>query len=133
MSGTTSAPTIGALIMEARALLQDTLQSNASSPVQDTLMYRYSDADMIAAFNGAMLEARAKRPDLFLRIGLRTPVARYTTGDLEKPFPLDLNVYDAFIYYLVGRAELREDTFSNDGRAVAMMNKFVSQLMMVAS
>jgi hypothetical protein len=119
--------------MEARALLQDTLQSNASSPVQDTLMYRYSDADMIAAFNGAMLETRAKRPDLFLRIGLRTPVTRYTTGDLEKPFPLDLNVYDAFIYYLVGRAELREDTFSNDGRAVAMMNKFVSQLMMVAS
>jgi hypothetical protein len=133
MSVSVGTPTIGGLILEARAMLQDTLQTNAMSPIQDDPIYRYSDTDMIAAFNGAMLEARTKRPDLFLRLGLRKAVPRYTTGDLGTAFPLDLSVYDAFLYYLVGRAEIREDAFSNDGRAVAMLNKFVSQLMAVAS
>ena len=67
MSGSTSTLTIGGLITEARALLQDTMQGNASSPVQDEPMYRYSDVDMIAAFNGAMLETRAKRPRYYLQ------------------------------------------------------------------
>jgi hypothetical protein len=48
-------------------------------------------------------------------------------------FPLDLSVWSAFVYYLVGRAELREDTWSDDGRATAMMNKAVSQLLSVQS
>jgi len=133
MSGSTSTLTIGGLITEARALLQDTMQGNASSPVQDEPMYRYSDVDMIAAFNGAMLETRAKRPDLFLRVGLRAPVPRYGVADLTTAFPLDSSVYEAFVYYLVGRMELREDTFAVDGRAVTMMNKFVSQLLAVQS
>lgn len=132
MSGT--ARTIGGLIAEARAILQDTLETAASSPTQSQPGYRYSDADMMAAFNGAMSEARAKRPDLFLAIGLRTPLPVYAVpGDMGTAFPLDTSVYDAFLYYLCGRAELREDTFANDSRATVMMNKFVSQLLQVSS
>ena len=126
-------PTIGDVVQDARALLQDTLQTEATSPVQDAPVYRYTDADLIAAFNGAMLETRAKRPDLFLALGLRSTVPRFAASDMGKPFPLDLSVYDAFVYFLVGRMELREDTFATDGRAVTMMNKFVSQLTSVAS
>src|SRR6476620_642315 len=114
--------TIGGLLTEARALLQDTES------------IRYSDADLIAAFNGALLEARAKRPDLFLDMGLRSTVPQYSAAaDAATAFPLDPSVYTAFLYYVVGRSELREDTFSDDSRAVTLMNKFASQLLQVAS
>lgn len=116
--------TIGTLLAEARTLLQD------KEPLP---AYRYSDAELVEAFNGAMVESRAKRPDLFLAMGLRTPTPYYSTSDLAQPFPLGDEVYDAFVYYLVGRSELREDSFAVDGRAVAMANKFVSQLLSVAS
>ena len=118
------ARTIGSVLAEARTLLQDKVALPA---------YRYSDAELIEAFNGAMVEARAKRPDLFLVSGLRTPVVAYTTASVGLDFPLDLSVYDAFVYYVVGRSELREDTFSEDGRATVLMNKFVSQLTSVVS
>ena len=93
--------------------------------------YRYTDADMMDAFNGAMLETRNKRPDLFLAMGLRTPVPIYVLTDTTTVFPIDEFYYPAFLYYLVGRAELREDTFSEDSRAVSLMNKFSSQLISV--
>lgn len=95
---------------------------------------RYSDADLIAAFNDALLQARAKRPDLFLDMGLRNAVPQYTMPtDSTVLFPLDPTVYPAFLYYVVGRSELREDTFTQDGRAVTLLNKFASQLLQVAS
>lgn len=114
--------TIGGLLTEARALLQDTES------------IRYSDADLVAAFNGALLEARAKRPDLFLGMGLRNAVPQYAmAADAATAFPLDSSVYPVFLYYVVGRSELREDTFADDSRAVTLMNKFVSGLLQAAS
>jgi len=81
-----------------------------------------------------MAQARAKRPDLFLPIGLRATIPQYQMpNDTNTAFPLDPGVYPAFLYYVVGRSELKEDTFSDDSRAVTLMNKFVSQLMQVAS
>lgn len=96
---------------------------------------RYADQDLIDAFNDALIQARAKRPDLFLDMGLRNIVPQYTTTDISgnTAFPLDATLYPAFLYYIVGRCELREDTFSDDSRATVMMNKFVSQLMQVSS
>lgn len=120
--------TIAGLLTEARGILSDT---------QGTPTTRYSDSDLLAAFNDAMQQARAKRPDLFLDIGLRNVIPQYGTIDLSSspltPFPLDGAVYSAFLYYICGRSELREDTFSDDARAVTLMNKFVAQLMQVAS
>lgn len=116
--------TIATLISEARTLLQD------SDPVPG---YRYTDAEMLQAFNGAMSETRAKRPDLFLDLGLRNPVPFYTVTDLAAPFPLDTNVYSAFVFYVVGRSEMREDVFTEDGRAQVLMAKFIQQLLTVAS
>jgi hypothetical protein len=118
------ANTIGDVVAGARTLLQD------KTPLPAV---RYSDAEMLEAFNDAMAEARGKRPDLFLALGLRTPLPTYTVADLDEEFPLDPIVRPAFVYYLVGRAELREDPFAQDGRAVVLMNKFVSQLLTVQS
>lgn len=118
--------TIGGLLTEARGLLSDTTAGGT--------VVRYADTDLIAAFNDALVQARAKRPDLFLDIGLRNPVPQYAMpADAATAFPLDYGFYPAFLFYVVGRSELREDTFSDDNRAVTMMNKFISQLMQVAS
>lgn len=120
--------TLAGLILEARGILSDT---------QGAPTTRYSDADLIAAFNDAMQQARAKRPDLFLDIGLRNAIPQYATSDLTStplaPFPLDGSVYPAFLFYVCGRSELREDTFSDDARAVTLMNKFVAQILKVES
>ena len=118
------ARTIGSLLTEARVILQD----------QESGAYRFPDADLIQAFNGALLEAKTKRPDLFLGMGLRTAVPTYdAVADLTTAFPLDDVAYTPILYYIVGRTELRESTYSDDSRAVSLMNKFVSQLTGVIS
>lgn len=118
--------TIGGLLTEARVLLNDAVSVDGAT--------RFSDADLIAAFNDALLQARGKRPDAFLDMGLRNTVPQYSASeDTATAFPLDPMFYPAFLYYVVGRTELREDTFSNDSRAITLMNKFVSQLLQVAS
>jgi hypothetical protein len=113
--------TIGNLIAEARTLLQD---KNPS------IGLRYTDAEMLEAFNSGVREARAKRPDLFLTLGLRVALPTYGLVD---PFPLDPAYSPVFVNYLVGRTELREDPFSEDSRAVTMLNKFVTGLLTVQS
>ena len=115
------------VVSQARTLLQDLV----ASPT-----YRYLDQDLVDNFNGGMSEARRIRPDLFLALGLRTPLPLYTLTDIAAPgtpFPLDEQLFDAFVWYVVGRAELREDTFSDNSRAVTLMNKFTSQLLTVAA
>ena len=80
----------------------------------------------------ALAEVRVKRPDLYLASGLRSQLPLFTAAtDMNTDFPLDWTIYPAFVYYLVGRAELREDTFATDGRAVTLMNKFTTQLLTV--
>jgi hypothetical protein len=116
--------TFGDLINEARTLLQDHLPTSGG-------VQRYSDLEMFEAINSFVAEVRTKRPDLFLPIGLRQPLPYYT--DAGAAFPLDLSVWSAFVYYIVGRNELREDTWSDDGRATAMLNKAVSQLLSIQS
>ena len=122
--------TFGALIGEARTLLQDKLPTSGG-------VLRYSDDEMMEAINGFMVEARAKRPDLFLARGrrrLRRSLPYYTAAnDMGTPFPLSEMVYNACLYYCVGRCELREDTFTDDGRATTLLNKAVSQLLQVQS
>lgn len=116
--------TLGTLVAEARTLLQD----------KDADGYRYTDAELFEAINGAFMEARTKRPDLYLPSGLRNAWPVYVAAtDMNVAFPLDPSVYTSVLYYVVGRTELREDTFSQDSRAVSMMNKFVSQLLGLAS
>jgi hypothetical protein len=118
--------TIGGLLIEARGILNDVVPTSGST--------RYSDADLINAFNDALHQARAKRPDAFLDIGLRMPLPIYEMpDDANTIFPISGAFYPAFVYYVTGRSELREDTFSDNSRAVTLMNKFVSQLLQVAS
>ena len=121
------ARTFGDMIGEARTLLQDKIATSGGT-------LRYSNDEFFESINSFMCEVRAKRPDIFLPIGLREPVPVYSaTRDMTTEFPLDTSIWSAFIYYVVGRTEMREDTWSDDGRATALMNKGLSQLLTVAS
>lgn len=125
--------TFRTLIMEVRTLIQDK-DSAVSDPTTGTGGTRFSDDEMFQNINGFMLEVRLKRPDIFLLIGLRNGVPYYNaTTDLDSPFPLDTSVYNAFVYYVVGRCELRDDPYSDDSRAVTLMNKALAQLLTVQS
>ena len=119
--------TWGDLILETRTLVQDKLPTSGSA-------LRYTDDEMFETINRFVTEVRTKRPDLFLPLGLRRPLPRYSAAvDMTMPFPFDLSCYSAFVYYLTGMAELREDTWANDGRAVTLSNKAISQLLSVQS
>lgn len=105
--------TVQALIDSARTLLQD-----------KTAPYRFSDAEFIAALNVAVLEARALRPDLFITA---TALPSFTAvGDSTSP--IDEMYRPAFLYYLVGHMQLRDDEETQDARASAFLTKFTSQL-----
>lgn len=118
--------TLGDLLSSARTLLNDTVNTNPA--------YRYSNAQLLEALNDAFLEARAKRPDLFLgTLGLRETLPLYTTDDLDEEWPLSDTVFPTFLNYVVGRTSLRDDTSANDSRAVVLMNRFVNQLLGVNS
>ncbi len=119
--------TFGDMLGEARTLLQDKLPTSGG-------VLRYSDDEFFECINSFMYEVRAKRPDIFLPFGLRTAIPIFNASDdMNTEFPLDISIWSAFVYYIVGRTELREDTWSDDGRATAMMNKAVSQLLTVQS
>lgn len=110
--------TVADYVAQARVLLQDTL-ANA---------YRYSDTELVQSLNLAMLEARRLRADLFL--GRAVPaytVADATVVDIDDQFRM------AFLYYIVGNAQLRDEEDTQDERAVALVNKFTSQLLQVAA
>ena len=89
--------TIGDLTAEARVLLNDTTPISGSP--------RYSDSDLVAAFNDALMQVRVKRPDAFLRYGLRKPVLVYQLpADQDTGLPID-DMFYARPYYVVGRSD----------------------------
>lgn len=122
----TTQPTIGRMLLDARAILNDVVPITGKT--------RYSDEDLIQAFNSALFEVRAKRPDAFLGVGLRVGVPQFVMPDDQaEVFPLDQTFYPLCVNYIVGKSELREDEFAAEGRAVALLNKFVTGLLQVAS
>lgn len=101
---------VSTLITHARMLLQDTVEP-----------YRYTDQSMLGIINECMLEARRVRPDLFLG-RLREDLDFVdTTGD---DLPLKQQFFGPMLNFLVGRAEMRDDEFANDKRAITLYSAF---------
>lgn len=119
--------TFGDIILEARTLLQDKIPTSGSK-------LRYSDSEMFEAINRMVTSVRALRPDLVLGVwgprSLRNILPYYNAAnDMATPFPFDLIIYPSFVQYLVGFAEMREDTFSESGRASQMLQMAAGNLM----
>jgi hypothetical protein len=118
--------TVGQYLEEARVLLQDTV-----------VPYRYADRELISALNIGLTEARKMRADLFLPL---FEIGYYDPGPLAGPVPpatltqpvtMDPMYRSPLVYYIVGRAQLRDDEPTVDARAGAMLQKFVGQLLTV--
>lgn len=113
--------TVQDYIDRARPLLLDTVQP-----------YRYSTVDLVEYLNQGMLEARRLRPELFLG-SLDAALPEFDTSDLSVAVPIDPMYRVTFVYYICGQAQLRDEENTQDDRAAALLNKFVSQLLSIQS
>jgi len=117
MSGSQSGFTYGQILTQVRTIVQD-----QATP------YRYQDAELYFALTEAMADARALRPDLFLAMGLDTTPFLVTSALANAQFPIAWQYVPAFIDYVIGRAESRDDTYTDDSRAATFMGRFVQRL-----
>src|SRR3954470_13445938 len=91
--------TVGDYVKEARVLLQDT-----------RVPYRYPDADIVNALNIGLQEAYRLRADLFLgALEFTVPDFDPAGGSvLTTPVPVEIGYRQSFVYYRVGRIQLRD-------------------------
>ena len=86
---------------------------------------RYTDADLISDLNSAVAQTKSIRPDAFI---LGEALPEFTTADLglgtPTDFPLPEIFYQSFVYYLAGNAELRDDEFAVDNRAMTLLSVY---------
>jgi hypothetical protein len=94
--------------------------------LQDTVVtYRYSDLELVAGLSLAVTEARRLRPDLFLESLDDIPF--YSAND-STAVDIDVQYRVAFLYYMVGHAQLRDEEDTTDARAGQLLTKFVNTL-----
>lgn len=134
------AKTYADIITESRELLQDSL-----------VPYRYTAATLLAALNRGIQELGRLRPDAFWdRFDTDTsdiivPEVVNTDPDPDDdPDEIDLDedsqvaladeidfsaqFLGPLIYFVVASAEIRDDEYTNDGRASMLMAQFKSQI-----
>jgi len=116
---TLSLGTVSEFISAARSLLQDTVTE-----------YRYSDDDILQAMNIGLLSARRLRADLFLDDP--TDIPAYTTND-GTAIDFDSQYLPSLLYFVVGYVNLRDQEETQDSRAVALLNKFTSQMLTIGA
>ncbi len=104
--------TVQSVIDEARVILQDAAAT------------RYTAAQLLTIANFALFTAFRIRPDLnFAGIG-STPSTLLATDT----FPLPPQYEPVVSNYIAARAELRDDEYSVDGRAAALLTEFKAAL-----
>lgn len=110
--------TVQDYVTEARVLLLD-----------QNVPYRYADSDLVSGLNIAVLEARRLRPEIFQGY-FKTTLPSFTAASMStQQVPVDAQYRAAFLYYICGHAQLRDEENTQDGRAAAFLNKFTSQLL----
>ena len=108
--------TVGQIIDSARELLNDA----------DADSYRYTEDVMYQALNKAFTEARRARADLFLRTD--GVVTRYDPALPTAVFPFGDQYVAPVVEYVAGYAELRDDEYTVDGRAIALLSAFTKAM-----
>ena len=111
------------VITEARVLLQDT----------DDDSYRHSNTNLIAIYNRGLQAIARVRPDacydLYVNNSLEVPELVETAPDSSQTiwtdtFGLEMQFFNPLLSYIVGVAELTDDEYTEDGRAVMMLQSF---------
>ena len=104
--------TVADMVLQARVLTQD-----------KTLPYRYQDDEFLTALNAAVLESKKLRPDFWMFV---TPPS-YTIVDATALVIPDMYRM-AFVYYMVGQAQMRDEEETQDNRAAGFLQMFKAQL-----
>ena len=106
--------TVAKVTAYARVLLQDTLEP-----------YRYPDADLLAALNTGLMDARRLRPDLFLSSPKVTPSYEIVDNTV---IAIDQQYRMALVYFVIGQAQLRDEEDVTDARAASFLAKFAEMM-----
>ena len=100
----------------------DDALTDARVILNDAAGGRYTDAHLISDLNSAISMTKMIRPDAFI---LGEALPEFTVADLNQnpatDFPLPEIFYQSFVYYLAGNAELRDDEFAVDNRAMTLL------------
>lgn len=107
------ARTVQAVIGRAQEILQDA--DGTRYPVEDLCGYVVD----------AIQQARSVRPDLF--VGQYAAALPDTITPAE-PLPLPDAIFAGVCYYVSGCAELRDDEFAVDGRAMTLRESYTKKL-----
>lgn len=108
--------TVQDYVDRARVLLLDQVED-----------YRYPTADLVEALNEGIMEARRLRPDL-MKSYFRAELPSFTEANMTAVVPIDPMYRVAFVYYICGQAQLRDEENTQDTRAAAFLNKFIAQM-----
>lgn len=108
--------TVQNYIDKVRTLMQDLIAP-----------YRYSDADIVGNLNSAILEARKIRPDIWLST-FRGSLPSYSSATPTTVVAIEPMYRMAFVYYIAGYTQLRDDESVEDSRGMAFMQRFTKQL-----
>lgn len=110
------ARTVRQVVSGARGVLQD-----VRAP------YRYSDDELARTVSDAIGEMRRIRPELFIA-SLRAELPMYTAATMDTNAPVPDMYFVPLVNFVAGRAELRDDQFTTDGRAVTLLQLFASSI-----
>lgn len=104
----------------------DDALTDARVILNDTDGDRYTDDQLVSDLNNALSMTKMLRPDVF-KLGEALP--EFTSADLgvlptPTDFPLPEIFYQSFVYYLAGNAELRDDEFAVDNRAMTLLSAY---------
>lgn len=101
-----------------------TVIDDARVTLNDSDAVRYTDPQLMQYCNDGIQEAFRLRPDFLL--------GQYTAADVTyvatDQIPLPLKFQNLMHFYVVFRAELRDDEYSAEGRAAAMRQLFKTEL-----
>jgi hypothetical protein len=124
---TQATKTIDDLYAEVRAQLNDSQEP-----------YRTTDAVLFSIINTALREVYRYRPDAYIGnftsgVLSNNLVNSYSAADLGQnpltPFPLDDRIfYGPILFYVVGRADLTDDEFADNNRAMTLLGAFRNML-----
>src|SRR6187551_2699533 len=92
--------------------------------LQDKTGTRYLEAELLGYMIDAIDQARSVRPDLFIGQYASMP----TTVVPTDPFPLPAQLFNGACYFIAGNAELRDDEFAVDGRAMSLKESYTKKL-----
>lgn len=112
--------TVGDYVQEARHILMDKREP-----------YRYGTDVLRRSLSLAILEASRLRPDLFR--GRMNDLPSYDTSLDDEVVEMDPQYRMTLVYYIAGNTYIGDEEQSSETRASAFKNKFLAQLITIAS